>query len=109
MPTPSLVECFGPGLSISEENQVLPVVIVVVVIVLALVLLDVFFYRSLVKLRTEVERAAAAGAASEGGDGEGLEAARQAYASAADTYNTKIETVPWSAIARRFKFEPHEA
>jgi LemA protein len=34
--------------------------------------------------------------------------ARQFYNDAVNAYNTKIETVPWSAIARRFRFSARE-
>ena len=34
--------------------------------------------------------------------------ARQFYNDTVNAYNTKIETVPWSAIARRFKFAERE-
>ena len=34
--------------------------------------------------------------------------ARQFYNDAVNAYNTKIQTVPWSAIARRFKFGERE-
>ena len=84
----------------------IPVVIAVVVIIALLVLLDVYFYKSLVGVRAEVDAAwAALEQAQASSDPGQVATAAKVYNASVAVYTTKIETVPWSAIARRFKFE----
>ena len=90
-------------------DPVIPVVIAVVVIIALLVLLDVYFYKSLVGVRAEVDAAwAALEQAQASSDPGQVATAAKVYNASVAVYNTKIETVPWSAIARRFKFESRQ-
>lgn len=90
-----------------------PIVIVAIVIVVLLLGVDLVVFRGLHGAKRNVDEAwtaleqVLARRSDDQTDSEVLEA-QQRFNDAVDVYNSRIESPPWSAIARAFKFTARE-